>query len=415
MVQLAHGVGRVYELPVPLYLYLFGAAATVAASFVIAIGTSGLRDISVRRIGGPGAATTLASILKIVGLVALVLTVVTGITDPDRGLTTATLMFWVVLIVLMVVVNALVAGAWAAADPWSTLESLWSSDEKPEREPPWWLAPVVIYALFWFELVSGYGFEGRGVVLAVAVYTVYTMTIRSMFPGRWQDADPLWILFGFAGRSAPLTLTEDSLEAHSPVRGLDEVRPMPLGLFVALFTLLGSTTLDNVRETEGFVSFIETVGLDALPVKLLDSFLLALFGLVFFLPFLLTIWIARRWLGPGRPVWELARVFGWSLIPIGIAYVLSHNVSLLVIGLPELLSQLGGFLEGYVPSPRVVWFAEIALIVGGHILGVWSAHRAALRLGDKRSAASSQIALTALMSLFTITTLWLLAQPLVVD
>lgn len=415
MIQLAHGVGRVYELPVPLYLYLFGAAATVAASFVIAIGASGLRTITDRRLGGSGASEVLGTILKVIGLVTLVLTIATGITNPERGLTPATLMFWVVLIVLMVVINALVNGAWTATDPWTTFESFWSSGEGEPRDPPWWLAPLGIYALFWFELVSGYGFEGSGVVLALAIYTVYTLTIRSMFPGGWRDADPLWILFGFAGRSAPLTLSEGGIVAHSPVKGLDEERPMPLGLFVALFALLGSTTLDNVRETEGWVTAMETIGLDALPVKLLDSILLALFGLAFFLPFVLTIAIARRWLGRERPLRELVRVFGWSLIPIGIAYVLSHNVSLLVIGLPELISQLGGFLEGYVPSPRVVWFAEIALIVGGHILGVWAAHRAALRLGDKRAAAASQIALTALMSLFTITTLWLLAQPLVVD
>lgn len=415
MIQLAHGVGRVYELPVPLYLYLFGAAATVAASFVIAIGTSGLRTITDRRLGGSGASEVVGTILKVIGLVTFVLTIATGITNPERGLTPATLMFWVVLIVMMLVTNALLNGAWTATDPWTTLESFWSSEDKEPRDPPWWLAPLGIYALFWFELVSGYGFEGSGVVLALAIYTVYTLTIRSMFPGGWRDADPLWILFGFAGRSAPLTLSEGGLVTHSPVKGLDEERPMPLGLFVALFALLGSTTLDNVRETEGWVTAMETIGLDALPVKLLDSLLLALFGLAFFLPFLLTIAIARRWLGRERPLLELARVFGWSLIPIGIAYVLSHNVSLLVIGLPELISQLGGFLEGYIPSPRVVWFAEIALIVGGHILGVWAAHRAALRLGDKRAAAASQIALTALMSLFTITTLWLLAQPLVVD
>ena len=34
---LAHGVGRLYELPIPLYLYLFGATATVVASFVIRV------------------------------------------------------------------------------------------------------------------------------------------------------------------------------------------------------------------------------------------------------------------------------------------------------------------------------------------------------------------------------------------
>jgi hypothetical protein len=62
-----------------------------------------------------------------------------------------------------------------------------------------------------------------------------------------------------------------------------------------------------------------------------------------------------------------------------------------------------------------VWFVEIALIVGGHILAVLAAHRTAWRIGGSRVVAlRSQYALTALMSLYTVATLWLLAQPLVV-
>jgi hypothetical protein len=69
---------------------------------------------------------------------------------------------------------------------------------------------------------------------------------------------------------------------------------------------------------------------------------------------------------------------------------------------------------GFFASPKLVWFLEIVLIVGGHILGVLAAHRIALRLGESHAAAmKSQYALTVLMSVFTITTLWLLAQPLV--
>ena len=68
-----------------------------------------------------------------------------------------------------------------------------------------------------------------------------------------------------------------------------------------------------------------------------------------------------------------------------------------------------------MPSPRLVWIVEIVLIVGGHILGVLVAHRTAIRMArrHKRHSVKSQYALTVLMSLFTITTLWLLAQPLV--
>ena len=61
------------------------------------------------------------------------------------------------------------------------------------------------------------------------------------------------------------------------------------------------------------------------------------------------------------PVTHANPVFGQrkagSIGVLGVS--LAFGLSLLVIGLPELISQLGGFLEGYVPSPRVVWFAEI--------------------------------------------------------
>ena len=124
---------------------------------------------------------------------------------------------------------------------------------------------------------------------------------------------------------------------------------------------------------------------------------------------------------------QVARRFGWSLVPIGIAYVLAHNAPLVLTGVPELLRALsdpldrgwnllgtGSALEGFFPSPALVWFLEIGLIVGGHILGVLAAHRTAVRLGrSHRAAVRSQFALTALMSIFTITTLWLLSQPLV--
>ena len=70
--------------------------------------------------------------------------------------------------------------------------------------------------------------------------------------------------------------------------------------------------------------------------------------------------------------------------------------------------------EDFVASPKLVWFLEIAFIVIGHIVAVMAAHRIAVRLADShRAAVNSQYALTVLMSVYTITTLWLLAQPLV--
>ena len=92
---------------------------------------------------------------------------------------------------------------------------------------------------------------------------------------------------------------------------------------------------------------------------------------------------------------------------------------LFMIGIPLLLNQMVEPLgieafHGYAQSPQLVWFVEIVLIVGGHVLGVLAAHRTALRLsGSRAHAARSQVALTVLMTGFTVATLWLLSLPLV--
>jgi hypothetical protein len=410
-IVLAHGVGRVYQLPVPLFLYLLGAAATVLASFFIRILSPEAKELKApRAIAGRSGADVLSVVLRLIGLAAVVVTVVFGITDGGRGLVTSTLVFWVVLIVGFVVISCLVDGAWAAADPWSLI--IPADETEDGRVAPWWAGPLSIYTLFWFELVSGLGFESSGVVLALGVYTAYTILLRTTFKGGWKHADPLWILFGFASRAAPFALTHDAIEKRPMITGLDERDPMPLALFSALFVLMASTTLDNVRQTVGWTDLLDTLGLT--PSKLVDSITLILFVGVFLGPFMLTMLLAHRWLSESKSTFLTARHFAWSLVPIGVAYVLAHNVSLIAIGFPTLVRDMTGLWDAYIPSPRLVWVIEILVIVGGHILGVLVAHRTAIRMErEHRGAVKSQYALTVLMSLFTITTLWLLAQPLV--
>ena len=60
-----------------------------------------------------------------------------------------------------------------------------------------------------------------------------------------------------------------------------------------------------------------------------------------------------------------------------------------------------------------VWHSQVALILFGHILSVWTAHRIALRLWPHRRAAMlSQLPVLLLMVAFTVFGLWVLAQPL---
>lgn len=420
---LAHGVGSVYESPLPVSLYLVGAAGTVLISFLLrAVATGRAADNPPKRLTGPTGTAVLASIGRTVMFISFLLLFVFAVVQPEPGLSVTPLLLWVVIVVLSATVQTVVGGFWERVNPWATMgDLLGARRERESRTPPVWLGPLLLYALFWFELVSGEGFDPLAVAIAVLAYTLFVLSFRETFGDEWELADPFAILFGFAGRTAPLRATEGGIFYKGPLRDLDEDDPMPVPLFVALFVLLGSTTLDNVRETIEWTSFVSSVGLDAVPEKILDSFSLLLFVLPFLLPFLAAVWLAQRWWHSRVNIWIDARRLGWSLIPIGVAYLLAHNMPLLISGLPQLISQIAAefgldLFARYVPSPQLVWFLEIALIVGGHVVGVLAAHRIALRLAPSHGAAvRSHTALTLLMCAFTIVTLYLLSLPLVVQ
>jgi hypothetical protein len=120
--------------------------------------------------------------------------------------------------------------------------------------------------------------------------------------------------------------------------------------------------------------------------------------------------------------------FVLSLVPIAIAYHLSHYFSLLLTAgqfIIPLASDPFGFgwnlfgSAGYrvdlaLVSPYVLWYGAVVLIVSGHVIAVLLAHAAALRLfRDHRLALWSELPMTALMILYTMLSLWILAQPIV--
>lgn len=425
-VLVAHGVGRVYESPLPVWLYLVGAAATVLISFVIrSIADRRPHDRPPRVLLSRDATDRLLGVFRIMGLAVLGLLVLFTFLDPDPGFTVAPLLFWVLLIMGTVLMSAIVGGIWERANPWATIESFYADEEarhEDGRELPWWVGPALLYGLFWFELVSGRGFDPVAILLVTAAYTVFALTFRSRANKTWHQADPLSILFGFASRSAPFAVDEaGTLVYRGPLSGLDVARAMPAALFASVFVLLASTTLDNLRETVEWTRFLETVGLEHANSKVVDSIALVALTLPFLLSFLAALAVSRRWMTDRLSMWDTARRFAWSLIPIGIAYVLAHNIPLLIIGIPELVDRIVDslgvdLLSRYEPSPRLVWFIEIVVVVGGHVLGVLSAHRVGLRLTENhRDAVKSHVALAVLMSLFTVSTLWLLSLPLVTD
>lgn len=424
---LAHGVGRIYELPVPLSWYLVGSALAVAGALVV---TARMRSLApgARQFLSARAARLLGKAARVAVIVGFVLALLSAATGTDTaGFNFGALWVWMGLIVGLVILNVVIGGLWRPADPFVRLARLWRNEDEEAKDLPWWLGPLALYLLFWFELVSGVGFEAGLITPLLIGYGAYAVWIRAKFRD-WEDADPFVILYRFASRASFLRWTREGVIADQPGSPTSVRGPMSRAVYVALFILLGATSLDNLRETETWASMRSSLGLPGIGVApgadmAVDTIALAILGLPFFFTFRLVVRRSARILGVGYSV--LAPLLAWSLAPIAIVYVLAHNAALFLFTLrvwpatlldPLALGWFSGLtpLSGYEPSPASVWFLEVSLVVAGHVVGVFVAHRLAQRFERSHGTTiRSQIPMTLLMTLYTVGTLWLLSLAVV--
>ena len=67
-----------------------------------------------------------------------------------------------------------------------------------------------------------------------------------------------------------------------------------------------------------------------------------------------------------------------------------------------------------IVGARFAWYTSVVVIVLGHVLAMYIAHRLALgRFSAPRTARASQYPLAALMVAYTMLSLWIIAQPIV--
>ena len=128
---------------------------------------------------------------------------------------------------------------------------------------------------------------------------------------------------------------------------------------------------------------------------------------------------------------RLAAAYAYSLVPIALAYLAAHYYTLLIfngqIAIVQISDPLGRGWDlfgtaGYQVNNAVlgaasVWYSQVALIVGGHVIAVYLAHVISLRqvsqMKDSRHTLRSQLPMLALMVLYTVTSLWIISQPIV--
>ncbi len=450
----AHAFGARYDLPVPLSLYLIGAGATVALSFVVATvfvrgGTGApdrfrfnlLHDRGFRMITAPGVrwAIKLASAALFIVIIAAGLI---GDQDPYQNL--APTMVWIIWWVGMAYVSALFGNLWALINPWNALfeaaERLYSALRPGARfgfvptYPAWlgaWPASALFLAFAWAELVWPARAEPSSLAIIILAYSAITWGGMLVF-GRaaWLGGGEAFsVTFELISRFAPLEArSARSLNLRMPAAGLIAGEATQPSRMIFVLLLLSTVTFDGFKETSAWIAIDTALAGGGKPGIWPETLGLLVFPLIFLFLYLLTCRLMALMGGSGQSTTATAGRFVTSLVPIAIAYHLAHYLSFLLINgqlLIPLASDPFGFgwnlfgMADYkadiaIVGAKFAWYTALAAIVAGHIIAVSLAHAVALKVhGDSWRAMRSQYPMLLLMVGYTIAGLWILSQPLV--
>lgn len=420
---LAHGIGGRADLPIPLSVLLAGAGAILVITF-LALGFLWTRP---RLQDGPsydGPATAipargLLATLGISGLVLVMAQVVPPLMGEERVLirpTAAPVLVWVVFWLVVPFASSLLGNWYTDINPWRSLARVFGLG-RMERisitdRVGLWPASAVFFVFAWFELVSPTPGDPTTLGIAAIAYTV-----------------ALFIVMASVGRETGLAVGDfftpynRLISSIAPwgrdanggvvwrgwLRSLTVVPEWP-GLWMFVVMMIATVTYDGASGTDWFLTItggLETtlLGQTVLLLASIGIVALAYYGAAAAAASLSGgLWRAR----------QVAQRFAHTLIPIGLAYALSHYFTLILFEGQQLIAALsdplgiGWDLFGtadyrvnfFIRTSTPVWFAQVAFIVGGHVLGVVLAHDRSLQ-DFGRDAVRSQYAMLVLMIALT--------------
>lgn len=491
-VAYAHAFGQRYDLPVPLALYLIGAGAAVALSFVVMalfMRTVGTRSAYPRLnlltlgVGRVLAAPAFTGTLRALGLGLLLLILLTGLLgeqSPTRNF--APTFVWIIWWVGVAYVCALLGNVWALLNPWNTAFA-WAEAIYRRLRPghelalglPYprslgvWPASVLFLAFAWAELVYHGSAVPAKLAWLVIGYSVVTWGGMWLFGrARWlANGEAFTLAFGVLARFAPTEVrvarAQHCARCEVDCQGRDgecincyecfrrarpeerelALRPFAVGLLrgewiapsmMAFVLLMLSTIL-----FDGFMATPPWAELTTALYPLLPDIgggrlgLIRTAGLVSFWVLFLSVYTAVCGLMAWASGWHISPSqasvsFAYTLVPIAIAYHLAHYLSYLLIQgqfiIPlasdpfgygwDLFGSAGYRIDIGVVGARFAWYTAVVAIIVGHVTAVYLAHvKAARVVPQRRPALRSQYPMTALMVLYTVCGLWVLAQPIV--
>ena len=440
---LAHASEQGFVLLLPTDVYIVAGVASVALSVVLLtvlpdrVVTVVFRPIALIRHQKTGL-RVLISCLSTVLLAALIWVGFTGSHDPLAN--PLPVFFWTIWWIGFISVQGLLGDLWRWLNPWAGLVEVL---RKAMNIHPFMRFPTALghsvailsFMLFMaFLLADPAPADPVRLARFVGGYWLFTFIALLAFGPRWlRRAEGLTVILTIYSRMGLFGRKGNRIAIGLPGWQVLKQRTPTIGIAVLILLMLGSGSFDGLNETFWWLGLM---GINPLEFPGRSAVIYQnLIGLVLANLWLISAYALATWLGLAliKSTMSLSRafcLFAPSILPIALGYHIAHYLPSFLVDSQYALAvatdptDTGADILGlgtfYVTtgffnaqdSVRLIWLAQAAAVVVGHILAVMLAHATALRhFGSTRHAVLCQVPLVLFMVLYTLFGLWLLASP----
>ncbi len=407
----AHALVGRKDLPVPAWLFAWGASLVLIISFAL-LSVAWTQARLQREKWTPVPRWLSRALLNPVtevlcGLIGVGLFVVVlytgfrGISDPTQNFSVVFVFytFWLGLVLLSV----LLGDVFRAFNPWRALGRLVSggfrliagqSAPAPLRYPDWlgrWPAVIGVLLFVWLELIAGGGASPtpHDIGVATVIYSLVTFVCMALFGvEEWiERGETFSAYFGMFSRLAPFEARGRELGIRKFLTGAPQWAAVP-GAAALVLASIAVTSFDGAQEgaLSGAIRWTFERCSD-IGFSLPDSFRVAntIWLLIVFAGVSLLYWLGVKGMHTVRgspPVKDLARSFAHTLIPIALAYLVAHYFSAFlyqeqaqftyILSDPlghgsDLFGTAGGGINYGIVGSNTVWYVQVAALVANTI------------------------------------------------
>ena len=458
LLPLAHALGERADLPIPTWLFAWGASIVLIVSFFalsVAWRTPKFEQDRWRPLGARFSRALLGrpaqAVCGAVGVFLLGVAIYSGLRGteaPDRNF--ALTFVFVTCWLGFPLFSVFLGDVFRPFNPWRAIGRVVGgaftalAGQRPVHLAypdalGRWPAAVGLLAFVWMEVVYGtsggvaVGVSPENTATAALVYTAYTLSMMAVFGvEKWcRTGEVFSVYFGMFSQLGAFAVRDGRLGRRLPLAAASHWATGPGSLAMAIASI-ATTSFDGGQEgafkgaIEQTFDWLTGAGLSpTASLRITDT----IFLLLCFAGVAAIYLIGVRGMETVRgapPLAKLRSGFAHTLIPIAFAYLVAHYFSLFVFqeqaqftyllsdplgtATTDLFGTASGGIDFNLLSANAIWYVQVGALVIGHVVGLTLAHdRATAYWGDFRQAARSQYWMLAVMVSFTCFGLFLLS------